>query len=77
MFLKLFSYRAPKLGTVFRTVNILYIPEKPGVIAAIFLANSCLSTSVFNFSKCTLKIDALFKKKKKSHEESFKKAVIE
>ena len=35
-------------------------PEKPGVRAAIFLASSSLSMSVFILFRCTLNIDALY-----------------
>lgn len=36
-----------------------HIPVNPGVSAAIFLAKSVLSKSVFSGCKCTLKMDAL------------------
>ena len=43
------------------------LPEKPGVKAAIFLANSSLFTSVFSGARCTLKIDALKETKRQIH----------
>lgn len=36
----------------------IYIPVKPGVKEAIFLANWSLSKVVFKGAKCTLKMDA-------------------
>ena len=44
---------------MFRYIILNFLPEKPGVRAAIFLEVSSLSKSVFNGFRCTLKIDAL------------------